>query len=181
MNGNVPLDAATSVAQAAPPRRGKRPRRFVLPPLYEDDGRSVPAIETFLSHRTAADHSHDRPHRRRNRARRPAGARSVKTEVVLELDGFAALDGSFGREAATRITGAFVEAVWRVARSGDQVRLVEDGRVVLRLECDRTGAESYVERVRSAVHPWLDALGTPVFVSAAYEAVTPEQAPPRSR
>jgi hypothetical protein len=148
-------------------KRGKRQRRFVLPPLDDDNVRSVRAIEAFLEHPPDAGHTHDRPHRRRHRARRPAGTRPPRTAVVLELEHFGLLEQRLGRDSAERLTGAVAEALWRGARTTDEIRELGSGRFEIVLDADESGVDAFVSRATNAMQPWLTAYPVALGVAAS--------------
>ena len=167
---------AAAGAQAPTSANGKRrrSRRFVLPPLEDDNDRSARAIEAFLGEASATQPlAHpERLHRRRHRARRAPGARATRTSLIVELVGYEELAATAGHPQATRLAGALAEALWRSARIGDEVRELTPGRIQLVLDCDPAGADAFAERASAIVKPWLSAM--PVQVEARITHVAGE-------
>ena len=179
-SGSSNAPSGSGLATSRGRSRRARPRRFVLPPLEEDDARSERAIEAFLGHAapTAAP-SVDRPHRRPHRRHRPAGSRATRSTLVVGLNGFGDLERTVGAAAATRVAAAFAEALWRTARVGDEVQELDGGRVRLNLDCDRVGAEIFAERAASSVQPWLKALSVPLSIVVSADTPPVEASPLR--
>jgi hypothetical protein len=163
----VPLVAAevTSPSDAGP--RKTRGRRFVLPPLDEDQDRSAAAIEAFLGGPPPpAGATAERPQRRRHRARRPAGTPMPRTTMLVWLQGFGDLDRAVGTSRANHVSNAFNDALRRSARATDEIREAGAGRVRLIIDADDAGATAYVERARASVQPWLELLSVPLRVES---------------
>src|SRR5438034_4915843 len=165
-----------AVAQATPPEPGPQPeparskshrtrgRRFVLPPLDEDQDRSAAAIEAFLGGEPPIGTTTERPQRRRHRARRPTGSPMPRTTMLVWLQGFGELDRVVGTARASHVSNAFFDALRRLARTTDEIREVGTGRVRVIIDADDAGASAYVERARSSVQPWLELLTVPLRV-----------------
>ena len=147
----------------------RRSRRFVLPPLEEDGDRSARAIESFLGDASTSPPVAypERSHRRRHRARRAHGTKTTRTSLVVELVGYEELAAQAGAGQAARLVGAVVEALWRNARIGDEVRELAPGQIQLVLDCDPAGADAFAERAAATVAPWLRAMPAAVQVRIA--------------
>jgi hypothetical protein len=147
-----------------PKSRRTRGRRFVLPPLDEDQGRSAAAIEAFLGGEPPPGTTAERHQRRRHRARRPTGSPVPRTTMLVWLQGFGELDRVVGTSRASHVSNAFFDALRRLARTTDEVREVGTGRVRVVIDADDAGASAYVERARASVQPWLELLTVPLRV-----------------
>jgi hypothetical protein len=157
--------AVTSPSDAGP--RKTRGRRFVLPPLDEDQDRSAAAIEAFLGGPPPpAGATAERPQRRRHRVRRPAGTPVPRTTMLVWLQGFGDLDRAVGTSRANHVSNAFNDALRRSARASDEIREAGAGRVRLIIDADDAGATAYVERARASVQPWLELLSVPLRVES---------------
>jgi hypothetical protein len=145
--------AAEAASRRTTPRAAgiRRPRRFTMPDLEEDSERSARSIAAFLGEPTAPA-AGTRPHRRRHRTRRPAGA-AVKTDVVLVLHG-EPLPARAPRAVAAALRGA--------VRESDEVVELDGGRLRVSLDADPAGSEVFIARARSVVRPWLELLGPTV-------------------
>lgn len=100
-----------------------------------------------------------------------------RTRVELVLDRYTELQRTVGRPAASRVMTAFSDALRRAARGSDDVREIGQGRVVVSLECDDSGAAAYITRVRAAVASWLGALVVPLTMSVRTDAGVREEHP----
>ena len=147
-----------------PKSRKTRGRRFVLPPLDEDQGRSAAAIEAFLGGEPPPGTTAERHQRRRHRARRPTGSPMPRTTMLVWLQGFGELDRVVGTSRASHVSNAFLDSLRRLARTTDEVREVGTGRVRVVIDADDAGASAYVERARTSVQPWLELLTVPLRV-----------------
>jgi hypothetical protein len=156
-----------------PGGKGRRSRRFVLPPLQEDDGRSARAIEAFLGEASISPPvAHpERTHRRRHRARRAHGTKTARTSLVVDLVGYEQLAAAAGDAQAARLAGALAETLWRSARIGDEVRELAPGQIQLMLDCDAAGADAFAKRAAATVAPWLGAMPAPVQARIAQAPV----------
>jgi hypothetical protein len=164
-NGTLPDPAAATTKRGS--KRPARGRRFVLPPLDEDQARSVRAIEAFLDGPPPpSGTAPGRPPRRRHRARRAAGSPVPRTTMVVWLHGFSDLDRTVGTTRAANVSAAFVDALRRAARATDEVREMSSGRVRVVVETDDAGATAFVERARKGVQPWLELLAVPLKVES---------------
>jgi hypothetical protein len=167
----VPAAASLDVAAVTSPSdvgpRKTRGRRFVLPPLDEDQDRSAAAIEAFLGGPPPPPGATaERPQRRRHRARRPAGTPVPRTTMLVWLQGFGDLDRAVGTSRANHVSNAFNDALRRSARATDEIREAGAGRVRLIIDADDAGATAYVERARASVQPWLELLSVPLRVES---------------
>jgi hypothetical protein len=160
----ISADAASETGAANPKSRKTRGRRFVLPPLDEDQGRSAAAIEAFLGGEPPPGATTERPQRRRHRARRPTGSPMPRTTMLVWLQGFGELDRVVGPSRASHVSNAFFDSLRRLARTTDDVREVGTGRVRVVIDADDAGASAYVERARASVQPWLELLTVPLRV-----------------
>jgi hypothetical protein len=165
-NGTLPEPVPVTARPGT--KRATRGRRFVLPPLDEDQARSVRAIEAFLDGPPPPPSgiAPERPQRRRHRVRRPAGSPVPRTTMVVWLHGFADLDRLVGTTRASSVSAAFVDALRRAARVTDEVREVGSGRVRVVVDTDDAGATAFVERARRGVQPWLELLAVPLKVES---------------
>ena len=159
-------------ASPRPARRGGRARRFVLPPLDEDHARSARAIEAFLGGPPPTEVASERPHRRRHRARRTAGTPVPRTSMLVWLQGFGELDRMLGPARGASVSTAFLDALRRAARTGDEVREVARGRARVVVEADDAGASAFLDRARTDMQPWLDLLAVPVRLEAGQREST---------
>jgi hypothetical protein len=140
--------AAPAPRSATAEPGGRRSRRFVMP---DDDGshaRTDRAIAAFLGEPVAPD-PETRAHRRRHRARRPAGAPVPKTDLVVSLA---------GSDPDPRIVHALSAALRGAVRTSDQVVELPRGRLRITLEADAGGGDAFVRRAHGVVKPWLTAL-----------------------
>jgi hypothetical protein len=158
-----PAERSPETSAPAKSRR-TRGRRFVLPPLDEDQGRSAAAIEAFLGGEPPPGAAAGRPQRRRHRARRPTGSPMPRTTMLVWLQGFGELDRVVGTSRAGHVSNAFFDSLRRLARTTDEVREVGTGRVRIVIDADDAGANAYVERARASVQPWLELLTVPLRV-----------------
>jgi truncated hemoglobin YjbI len=147
-----------------PKSRRTRGRRFVLPPLDEDQARSAAAIEAFLGGAPPPETTAERHQRRRHRARRPTGSPVPRTTMLVWLQGFGELDRAIGTSRASHVSNAFFDSLRRLARTTDEIREVGTGRVRVVIDADDAGASAYVERARASVQPWLELLTVPLRV-----------------
>ena len=158
--------AASATAAKRGSARTPRGRRFVLPPLDEDQARSVRAIEAFLDGPPPSGTVPERPPRRRHRARRAAGSPVPRTTMLVWLHGFSDLDRAVGTTRAATVSAAFVDSLRRAARATDEVREIGSGRVRVVVDTDDAGATAFVERARRGVQPWLELLAVPLKVES---------------
>jgi hypothetical protein len=166
-NGNANADLRHGTAAKAASKRTPRGRRFVLPPLDEDQARSARAIEAFLDGPPpAADTAPERPARRRHRVRRAAGTPVPRTTMIVWLQGYSDLDRAVGSTRAATVSSAFVDALRRAARATDEVREMGSGRCRIVVDTDDAGATAFVERARRGVQPWLELLAVPLKVES---------------
>jgi hypothetical protein len=149
-----PAEPAATPAPAEQPkgakRRSSRPRRFTLPDNDDDHDRIKRSIAAFLGE-PVAPVAPGRQHRRRHRARRPAGAAAPHTDVVLAIAGS-------GR--SPRVAHAVAAALRDAIREVDEIVELPGGRIRVRLESDDAGSSAFVDRAQTVVRPWLDVLGT---------------------
>jgi hypothetical protein len=166
-NGNGELHAQPRAVKQST-KRTPRGRRFVLPPLDEDQARSVRAIEAFLDGPPppADATAPERPARRRHRVRRTAGTPVPRTTMVVWLQGYSELDRAVGSTRAATVANAFVDSLRRAARATDEVREMGSGRCRIVVDTDDAGATAFVERARRGVQPWLELLAVPLKVEA---------------
>jgi hypothetical protein len=162
--GATPVERAATPEAAGRKSRRTRGRRFVLPPLDEDQDRSAAAIEAFLGGEQPAGTTTERPQRRRHRARRPTGSPVPRTTMLVWLQGFGELDRVVGTARASHVSNAFFDSLRRLARTTDEIREVGTGRVRVVIDADDAGASAYVERARASVQPWLELLTVPLRV-----------------
>jgi hypothetical protein len=162
----TPARAEQDAESATPPSKSRkaRGRRFVLPPLDEDQARSAAAIEAFLGGTPPPGTTAVTPQRRRHRARRAPGTPMPRTTMLVWLQGFGELDRTVGTTRSSHVANAFFDAMRRLARTTDEIREVGTGRVRVVIDADDAGASAYVERARSAVQPWLELLTVPLRV-----------------
>jgi hypothetical protein len=161
------LDPATVTSSSDAGPRKTRGRRFVLPPLDEDQDRSAAAIEAFLGGPPPPPGATaERPQRRRHRVRRAAGTPVPRTTMLVWLQGFGDLDRAVGTSRANHVSNAFNDALRRSARATDEIREAGAGRVRLIIDADDAGASAYVERARASVQPWLELLSVPLRVES---------------
>ncbi|HVL53296.1 MAG TPA: hypothetical protein VM344_03465 [Vitreimonas sp.] len=130
------------------PRPGRRPRRFTMPALDEDHDRATRSIAAFLGE-PVAQSVDARPHRRRHRARRPAGG-SVRSDLVLVLA---------GGPPGGRVGHAMAAALRDTVRESDEIVELPGGRLRVSLDADPEGADAFMTRARVVVRPWLELLG----------------------
>lgn len=164
---DAPVEARPEPPSASQKSKRTRGRRFVLPPLDEDQDRSAAAIEAFLGGAPPPGATAERPQRRRHRARRATGSPVPRTTMLVWLQGFGELDRVVGTSRASHVSNAFFDALRRLARTTDEVREVGTGRVRVVIDADDAGASAYVERARASVQPWLELLTVPLRVETA--------------
>jgi hypothetical protein len=162
----APATGERDAESATPPSKSRksRGRRFVLPPLDEDQARSAAAIEAFLGGTPPPGTTAVAPQRRRHRARRAPGTPTPRTTMLVWLQGFGELDRTVGTTRSSHVANAFFDALRRLARNTDEIREVGTGRIRVVIDADDAGASAYVERARSAVQPWLELLTVPLRV-----------------
>ncbi len=122
-----------------------------MPDLEEDYDRAARSIAAFLGE-PVAPAGGPRPHRRRHRARRPAGS-TARTDLILAIA---------GESLPGRAPHAVAAALRETVRESDEVVEVPGGRLRVTLDADPVGSEAFVARARGVVQPWLELLGPDV-------------------
>lgn len=149
-------------------RPTSRTRRFAMPRVEEDRGRTEAAIGAFLGEPsltpgTAQAH---RPRRRSRRQRTPGEVPLPPTVVVATLAGWDELRHLTGRDGAVRFSEALGNAIRGTIRSGDELMELGDGRLRIVVHADEGGARALIMRAATLCDPWLRAAPVPLSLRA---------------
>ncbi len=157
-------------------RPTSRTRRFAMPRVEEDRGRTEAAIGAFLgepSHTPGTAQAH-RPRRRSRRQRAPGEVPLPPTVVVAALAGWDELRHLTGREGAGRFSEALGNAIRSTIRSGDELMELGEGRLRIVVHADEEGARALIVRAATICDPWLRAAPVPLSLRARTVGARPE-------
>jgi hypothetical protein len=166
-----PSPTAAPVPSGEPMTRRSRTRRFAMPQLDEDRGRTEAAINAFLGEPslTAGASQQHRPRRRSRRQRPPTDAAPMV--VVATLAGWEELRRNGGAEAASRFAEALASTLRGTLRSGDELMELGGGRLRMVVHADEEGARAIIVRAVAICDPWLRA--APVKLELRARAIDP--------
>ncbi|MFL5680805.1 MAG: hypothetical protein ACJ77B_09425 [Chloroflexota bacterium] len=176
--GPRPVPVAAAASPAVPPvpagepmTRRSRTRRFAMPQLDEDRGRTEAAINAFLGEPslTAGTPQQHRPRRRSRRQRAPTD--TAPMVVVATLAGWEELRRNGGAEAASRFGEALASTLRGTLRSGDELMELGGGRLRMVVHADEDGARAIIVRAIAICDPWLRA--APVKLELRARAIDP--------
>lgn len=159
-------------------RPTSRTRRFAMPRVEEDRGRTEAAIGAFLGEPSLAAGTAQahRPRRRSRRQRAPGETPPSPTVVVAALAGWDELRHLTGREGAGRFSEALGNAVRGTIRSGDELMELGDGRLRIVVHADEEGARALIMRAATICDPWLRAAPVPLSLRARTVGAGPVEA-----
>lgn len=145
-------------------RSTSRTRRFAMPRVEEDRGRTEAAIGAFLGEPslTPGTTQAHRPRRRSRRQRTPGDVPLPPTVVVATLAGWDELRRLTGRDGAGRFAEALGNAVRSTIRYGDELLELGDGRLRIVVHADEEGARALIMRAATICDPWLRAAPVPL-------------------
>jgi len=167
-----PLAPPTAPRAGEPMTRRSRTRRFAMPQLDEDRGRTEAAINAFLGEPslTAGSPQQHRP-RRRSRRQRSQNDAVTPMVVVATLAGWEELRRNGGPEAASRFGEALASTLRGTLRSSDELMELGGGRLRIVVHADEEGAHALIVRATAICEPWLRA--APVKLELRARAIDP--------
>jgi hypothetical protein len=175
--GGKPAASSTAAKPGEPMTRRSRTRRFALPQMDEDRGRTEAAINAFLGEPslTAGSPQQHRP-RRRSRRQRTPGEVVAPMVVVASLAGWEELRKNGGPQAASRFSEALASTLRHTLRAGDELMELGGGRLRIVVHADEEGARALIGRATTICDPWLRAAPVPLELRA--RAIDPSASRP---